>query len=219
MAITDHMRAISRSQEILKVSHDIMMSWLRRLSERQRHYHTLDHISALLGHYRDIEMEAPIDNAVMHAAIWLHDIVYDPTRPDNEEQSAEVAKADLIDSVFQKDFDGCGVVDVVDVILATKKHEGESMYNLLFNDLDMSIIGANPQAYMQYATDIRREFMHVPLALYAEKRAEILEAFNEKVIFRTPYFTDREEQAHANLKREIKFLREYPDALEMMAWS
>ena len=51
-----------------------------------RHYHNLQHIENLLGR---VEVHSLHDPVVVGLAVWFHDVVYDPLRPDNEAQSAE----------------------------------------------------------------------------------------------------------------------------------
>jgi predicted metal-dependent HD superfamily phosphohydrolase len=56
-------------------------------NEAHRAYHTLTHIDSMLtldGRGRIVESDA------IELATWFHDAVYDPTRSDNEERSAEM---------------------------------------------------------------------------------------------------------------------------------
>ena len=58
--------------------------------ETHRHYHTLEHVAALLqllGKYGD----GIADRDAVVLAILFHDAVYDPSRQDNEEASAAFA--------------------------------------------------------------------------------------------------------------------------------
>src|SRR5215470_4010048 len=59
-----------------------------------RHYHNLAHIEAMLG-LMCVHERALSDPAVVEAAIWFHDSVYDTHRHDNEERSAELAAEQL----------------------------------------------------------------------------------------------------------------------------
>lgn len=181
------------SLALLALPETITGRWLLQLSEPQRHYHTLDHVKAMLSHY---EGESP----EMVAAIWLHDIVYDPTAPDNEERSAEQARADLPP--------GSGTEIVVRLILDSKHHLGGDPWTDLFNDLDLGIIGSDSRVYERYAEQIRREYAFVPDDVYRAGRAAILRGFNERQIFKTSDFRHLEHQAHANLEREIDRLEE-----------
>lgn len=61
-------------------------SWRVALNEAHRHYHTLDHIEAMLA-----EIPPGQESRELVAAIWLHDIVYDPEASDNRESNQLVA--------------------------------------------------------------------------------------------------------------------------------
>ena len=56
---------------------------LRRRSEPQRRYHTVDHLSAVLDHVDVLEGHAADPEAVPLAA-WFHDAVYLPPCPRGE---------------------------------------------------------------------------------------------------------------------------------------
>src|SRR4051812_20768490 len=59
-----------------------------------RHYHTLTHIVACLD---ELDVVRPLcrDADAVETALWYHDLVYDPSRADNEERSA-LAAADAL---------------------------------------------------------------------------------------------------------------------------
>ena len=174
--------------------------------EAHRHYHTLDHIAALLTlldrHGADVS-----DREALTLAILFHDVVYDPTRPDNEEASAAWATARL---------DGLGFPEAVRTkvaryVLATRHGRpldaadaGEADLALLL-DLDLSILAAPPGDYRAYALAIRREYAFVPDSLYRPGRRRVLEGFlrRERI-----YLTGRlraawEQAARANLAAEV----------------
>ena len=169
--------------------------WLARLNEPQRHYHTRAHVEAMLANL------PPADaTREMIAAIWLHDIVYDPKASDNEEMSAKVAQQDLAGSDI-------AIASVVELILGTKRHEPGSEAQNLLNDLDLGILGAPPPAYARYAHQIRLEYTHVPTPQYHAGRATVLRALDQKQIFQTERFAHLEERAHKNLRSEIARLQ------------
>src|SRR5215217_7993118 len=59
-----------------------------------RHYHCIGHIHDCLAALDEVKPQAKDVNALA-AAIWFHDIVYDGTRTDNEQRSADVAETEL----------------------------------------------------------------------------------------------------------------------------
>ena len=179
------------SLELLGLPGATTRRWQAQLDEPHRHYHTLHHVEAMLRWYDGS------DPGVI-AAIWLHDIVYDPKASDNEERSAEQAQADLPP--------GPGTDLAMRLILDTKHHMGGDPFTDAFNDLDLGIIGSSPDVYDRYAEQIRLEYAFVPEAAYRAGRAGILREFDMREIYKTPAFQRLERQAHINLQREIRRL-------------
>ncbi len=58
-----------------------------------RHYHNLAHIEDCLAALARVENLSPREREILSEAIWWHDVVYDATRADNEELSAQLAEA------------------------------------------------------------------------------------------------------------------------------
>src|SRR4051812_12577829 len=64
---------------------------LRRWSEPQRRYHTVEHLAAVLDRIDelvDVQKEYAEDPDAVRLAAWFHDAVYLPERSTNEERSA-----------------------------------------------------------------------------------------------------------------------------------
>lgn len=139
--------------------------WHEQLAEPHRHYHDRRHIAAMLA-----GLSPEHASRELVAAIWLHDIVYDPRAGDNEERSAEQARGDLAGS-------GIDVDRVAALIGGTKHHRAATGEQQLLNDLDLGILGAPPADYARYAADIRREYAHVPEDIYRPARARVLRGF------------------------------------------
>jgi predicted metal-dependent HD superfamily phosphohydrolase len=172
-----------------------------------RQYHTLDHIAALL---RQLEQHKAgvIDHDAVALAILFHDLVYDPQRHDNEAQSAAVARQRLTSLGFR----AAGVDKIVSYIEATQHGPEVAITDpdlALLLDLDLSTLAAAPDAYRLYASAIRREYRHVPDALYRSGRRQILDGFlARKRIYRTERLHALwEARARANISEEIAGLR------------
>lgn len=58
-------------------------------SERQRAYHTVQHLYECLSLMEAVQYELNDPYAVA-LALWFHDVIYDPQAPDNELKSAEL---------------------------------------------------------------------------------------------------------------------------------
>ena len=173
-----------------------------RYSEPHRHYHNIQHIEECLAEFEQVSSRAEHPIA-LELAIWFHDAIYDPSRSDNEEQSAILALKCLEQSASgQKQL-------VSDLILATKTHVAKNIPDVpLLLDIDLSILGKPTARFAEYETGIRAEYSFVPLALYAEKRAAIIRNFlsRPRIFTTTAFFNRFEAQARRNLTNSIAAL-------------
>ncbi|MCA1509927.1 phosphohydrolase [Bradyrhizobium sp. NBAIM01] len=163
-----------------------------------RHYHNLAHIEDCLAALSRVEGLSAAEREMLSEAIWWHDAVYDPTRTDNEERSAELAEQHVRAELRQ---------EVGRLIRLTKTHDvppGDRLGAILIS-IDLSILGADPNRYGAYAAAIRREFSHVAEDDYRAGRARVLRRFAAReVIFPDPVFAATfDRQARANLAREL----------------
>jgi predicted metal-dependent HD superfamily phosphohydrolase len=172
-----------------------------------RHYHTLDHIAALLM-LLDCHIEADNDCDTLTLAILYHDVVYDPARQDNEEASAIWAADGLTGLGFSAGLVG----KVVRCIRATRHAQEESATGDadigLLLDLDLAILAAPPDTYRSYALAVRREYAHVPDALYRAGRRRVLESFlvRDRIYRSAKLRALWEQPARANLADEAATL-------------
>jgi predicted metal-dependent HD superfamily phosphohydrolase len=177
-------------------------------SQPHRAYHNLEHIQDCLAQWDWARHTAAHENEV-ETALWLHDVIYDPHASDNEERSADWAVNLLQSGRMDPEFTS----RVRHLILATR-HQAlpDSDDAALLVDIDLSILGREPEAFDRYEAQIRREYQWVPEDAFREGRARILEGFlNRTAVFQTPAFQQRyEAQARENLARSIRNLRSKP---------
>jgi len=145
-------------------------------AEPQRHYHNQQHIGECLEEF-DHTRHLARQPAVVELALWFHDAIYDPRRSDNEEQSAALGKRCARESGLSDDF----AETLVKLVMATKTHEvaGDSDAALVV-DIDLSILGREEPRFAEYERRIREEYAWVAQAVFAAKRAEILQRFCER---------------------------------------
>jgi len=174
-------------------------------TESHRHYHTLTHIKACLQSFDQVADRAS-DCFSLECAIWFHDAIYDPNGSDNEELSAMYAGAFLVKTNIAPE-----TASKVEHLIVLTKHPGypstdDEKYLL---DIDLTILGIEPELYSQYAQWIRQEYAFIPENLYCQGRSKILQAFLDRPrIFNTDYFYHRyEAQARENLAGEIERLK------------
>jgi len=178
----------------------------KKHSQKNRYYHNLNHIWAMLRYSEDCRKELQ-DSDAIDFAIWFHDIVYKSTKKDNEERSANFAKKMLANlSIEQNRID-----KIYQLIISTKKHEiiyssdGDNAYLL---DFDLSILGQPWEVYENYIQQIRKEYKIYPDLLYKPGRKKVLKSFldRERLYFTDQYYHSYEEQARKNLEKEIQIL-------------
>ena len=169
-------------------------------SSEPRHYHTLSHLENLIRQLEPARDQIPDWNTVVFA-IFYHDIVYKPTKSNNEEKSAEFAKQELASI----NYPGNGISKCVELILATKKHlQTNDPDTNLFTDADLSILGQNWDEYEKYYKQIRKEYKIYPDIIYNPGRKKVLDHFlNMNRIYKSNYFYEKlEVNARTNLLRE-----------------
>ena len=178
---------------------------VRRWREPHRHYHTLVHLEACLAWLDWVAASA--DNAAeVELALWFHDAIYEPARADNERASAALAETQLRRLGVPEP----SVLRVVQHVLATRGHRARSADGALVVDLDLSVLGASPEAYDRYERAIREEYRHVPDVAYRRGRGAVLREFAARPrIYETPALHELlEPQARRNLERALATLTE-----------
>ena len=170
----------------------------------KRYYHSLVHLLDLFVQLNKIKSKIKNWN-VMLFTLFYHDIIYDASRKDNEEQSAKIAAARLKRiGVKESDIELC-----YNQILATQSHlhskDADTNY---FTDADLSILGREPQIYQEYVKNVRNEYSIYPTFIYNRGRKKVLNHFlTMDRIFKTDVFHNQyETQAKMNLKEELKTL-------------
>ena len=174
-----------------------------RYREPARHYHTLDHVRAVLDRIDALWPDAP---QALPLAAWLHDIIYDPRAADNEERSADYARA-LLPTLGVS---ATTTDETARLILLTRSHEADAddRAGRTLLAADLAILAADAPTYDAYADAIRREYAWVPEPDYRAGRCRILERFLVRPrIFFTTEMAEAERMARDNLAREIAWLR------------
>jgi predicted metal-dependent HD superfamily phosphohydrolase len=164
--------------------------------EPHRHYHNLAHIAASLGELDATGRGTP----ALEGAIWFHDVIYDPTRADNEvasiawfESGTGIWLAPETESTITR------LISATDFRLPRSDDADEA----LMVDIDLAILSAEWPAYDAYRRAVRREYTHVPDEAFRVGRARVMASFLEKQVYRTTFFGAREIKARENISREL----------------
>ncbi|KUJ69872.1 hypothetical protein ACZ90_08280 [Streptomyces albus subsp. albus] len=178
---------------------------LRRWAEPQRHYHTTEHLIAVLGHVETLSGYAADPDAVALAA-WFHDAVYLPERSANEERSARLAERALPEAGVP----AARTAEVARLVRLTVGHDpapGDADGKVLC-DADLAVLAGSPQQYAAYAAGVRQEYGFVPEDTFRQGRAAVLrQLLDLPRLFRTPYGQlNWEATARHNLRAELELL-------------
>jgi len=175
---------------------------IRAWAEPQRVYHDQGHLIWLLD---EADRRAALirDSAFVGYAIWFHDALYEPGRPD-ETLSAGWARTSLT-------HDPDLAARVSHVIEMTKNHAaGDAEEDAaLFLDMDIAILGAPWEIYCGYAAGIRAEYPHIVDPAFAGGRgAFLVKQLEHARTVRTDLYEDElGETARSNMRWELEEMR------------
>ena len=195
--------------ESLEVTKPKERDWWRRVetkyTEPNRYYHTLVHIDAMLTLATEHEVQ---DSVAVDLATIFHDIVYDAVHGGggrNERESARV----FVEFAHSTTMTSDRIDKVVQWIERTWSHDGNGLDGdgRLFMDFDMSILGAESEAYALYTKQVRREYGHVNWLYWRVGRSQFLSASTSKKVFCTSEFAALEGKALENARAECLKLR------------
>jgi predicted metal-dependent HD superfamily phosphohydrolase len=129
-------------------------------------------------------------------------VVYNVLKNNNEAKSASFAEKRLQSILFPVE----QIEQCKKLILATQKHEPGNVEVNLFTDADLCVLGAEPEVYKLYTTQVRKEYGLYPDLVYNPGRKKVLQHFLAMPrIFKTDFFFEKyENAARRNLKWELK---------------
>lgn len=185
---------------MLKYITDVVPFYL----EKGRHYHGVRHIHDCM---KEVEpfWKCCQDQEVVRAAIWFHDVVYDPKANDNEEASCHKA----VEILKRHEYADSFIESVVQCIMATK-HTGPASTpdGMIVADADLACFAASRPVFDQNTKAVRLEYSFVKEREFKVGRAKVFQAFLDRPrIYQTQMFFDKyEKQARERLKVAIREL-------------
>ena len=192
-----------------QVNGGLMNQLVAAYSERQRHYHTLQHLRECLAHF-DAAAGLARRPPEVELALWFHDAVYDPQRSDNEERSADWARDSVLAAGCAEDV----AQRVQALVLATREHvaPADDPDAALLLDADLAILGAAPARFDEYERQIRAEYAHVPEPDFRSRRHRILSGFlaRPRLYLTDVFHAALDQRARDNLTRSLARLSQ-PD--------
>lgn len=177
-----------------------------RHRERQRRYHRIQHVEAVIGHVTDLAAHESVRDlgAVVAAAFW-HDAIHEPQHPNNERASARLATRDLTELGWSSQ--RCQAV--ASMIEATAGHADPADIDAaVLLDADLAILAADAADYDRYALAVRDEYSHFDDSEWRAGRTTVLNGFIQREsIFATQTGRDRwETAARRNIEAELEKL-------------
>ncbi len=169
-----------------------------------RPYHNLDHIQNCLVEF-DSCSHLSINPDALEFAIWYHDIIYNTKRQDNEEKSAQYAKA-ICDQAGVPEKFGSEVSRLI--ILTNHRQIPTDIDGKLIVDIDLAILGASPEDFEECERAIREEYAHYSESTFKHGRSAILDMINKREdIYETEFFRKKyEKQARENIRSSLERL-------------
>lgn len=194
------LRRLGAARDPQPLADAVLAAW----AEPARRYHNLDHLRDCLA-----ELDrAPADGADrdrVEAALWFHDAIYDPRAGDNEARSAEWARRALAELGVSS-----AAADDVARLVRLTGHAGPApdRSGRLLCDIDLAILGREPEAFDTYDRHIREEYAWVPEPEFRAARAGVLAGLLSRApLYQTEHFRRRYEvAARTNLGRALERL-------------
>jgi predicted metal-dependent HD superfamily phosphohydrolase len=189
---------------------DVGTDLLRRWHEPHRRYHATTHLAEVLAAVDELCAAGAVNGtsrSVAALAAWFHDAVYD-VDPDNanEAESASLAARQLGRLPVDPEL----TARVVAVVLDTASHEltpqaAADPARVVVHDADLWVLSAPVDRFDEYCAQVREEYAHVPMALYATARSKVLRPFLVRDhVYRTSHArSEWEPAARENLAREL----------------
>ena len=187
-----------------RIIEELWLEIMNGYSTLGRYYHTIAHLDNLLIELLAVKSKIS-DWQTLIFSIAYHDIVYDPLKNNNEEESAQIA---------YKRLSGFSVPDIQKQtcfaqIMATKGHDQSKDTDInFFTDADLAILGSPKEKYREYSELIRKEYQAYPDIIYNTGRKKVLYHFLQMPhIYKTDFFRNKyESQARKNLNDELQAL-------------
>lgn len=144
--------------------------------EPHRHFHTEEHLSNLIEDIEHLYQHQKLseeDRKVLLLTAFYHDVIYDPTRSDNEENSAEFFLKEAIAHPRTE--------QIKSMILDTKGHVASGELSSIFCELDLKIVReSNFSRLLRWEKQIFREYQYLDYPVYKKNRLAFLENMRKR---------------------------------------
>ncbi|HET6972890.1 MAG TPA: hypothetical protein VFH96_02635 [Pyrinomonadaceae bacterium] len=205
MTSLEHWQSAWRELGASSASEELYHQLVACYSEPHRKYHTIQHLNECLTYLESARALADHADEV-ELALWFHDAIYDTSKKDNEQRSAEWAR----ESVLAAGVSSEKADRIYELIMATM-HKAVPVGRdaELLVDIDLGILGAGVDRFDAYEIQVREEYSWVPESLYRAARTKVLEQFvSREWVYSTELFRNKyETRARENITRSLARLR------------
>jgi predicted metal-dependent HD superfamily phosphohydrolase len=196
-------------------------------NQSHRKYHNINHIMfslAELEKYKKFNDLTESDLQILEWAIWYHDAVYNPYSSTNEEASADLLGASVLQ--YREHVVVTHVQRAQIAIAATKHHTiTQNVYNDLLTqvmlDIDLAGLGSRPHIYAKNSLDIRDEYFNTTDREFLKGRQSFLTTMLMRAdIYYTQHFRSLyASAAQRNMTKELELVeRSLAEAVDYATW-
>lgn len=169
-----------------------------------RHYHDMNHIYRCLNVFDQCK-HLISKSDLTELAIWYHDYYCMSEITDNELSSSEQMGLNLHEKM------SIHWINIVKGLIMSTKHTepSDTPAGRYMQDVDLAILGAGDYDFKKYDSNIRKEWLHIDISVYARNRIDVLKSFiNRPHIYNTLFFQHMyERRAVENIGWAIKRLQ------------
>ena len=172
-----------------------------------RGYHGLDHIESMLNDFNKVQksgLTEQIKNPdAFKYSVFMHD--FKNGTPNDVKESIDYA---LNSAKNLRTADSEYVKKLISATDYSHHPEITSFDEALMQDLDLAVLGRNPEEYQKYSKAVRKEYGKFDDSVYNPERIKVLKGFLDKEnIYNTEFFRDNfEKTARENIQSEIQSL-------------
>lgn len=197
-----------------KKMHDKIERIVNFYSSKDRFYHNFIHIDEMLDLLNSLSLNH-LEKFILKMAIYYHDIIYDSSSNENEENSVKLMMKEWNSDLNikfhygKKQYNLSTILkEISKFIINSKDHRKlqDVKYKKLlklFLDFDMAILGQEAERVWEYDEQIKKEFAGSPdkQEEYSLSRLAFFDKMlNSKIIFHSKEFSGYENKAANNLK-------------------
>ncbi|XP_077288542.1 uncharacterized protein LOC143912952 [Arctopsyche grandis] len=193
----------------LSVPEDIATKWWSQImvqyTESARIYHTMDNYLRKKFEIYDIMVKDNIsERSAFVLAMFFQHYEHDTNvYGDSIDKNVEHVKNFFKDAGINHE----GLISTVVGLLGAACESGSSKEGIdaYFQDLELAALGASPDEYVEYITDIEKEYSNMPAHFYRSLRLKVLQTLLliPKIYSTDLFYEKYETQARENIEKEI----------------